>query len=82
MLLAVPAENLAARIVAEHGTGRLVDPRDVEGFCVAAAALRSDASACEAMAGRARDYAVRNFTIGPIADRFQDVLRQVLPVAT
>src|SRR5262249_10218242 len=39
VLLAVPAENLAARIVVESGAGVVVEPDNLAGFCAAAVGL-------------------------------------------
>ena len=39
VLLAVPRENLAAKIVVESGAGLVVEPSDVAGFCRAAQQL-------------------------------------------
>ena len=36
LLLAVPGENLAAKIVVECGAGLVVEPSDLAGFCAAA----------------------------------------------
>ena len=39
VLLAVPRENLAAKIVVESGAGLVVEPSDLAGFCAAAQQL-------------------------------------------
>ena len=75
MLLAVPADNLAARIVREEGTGLVADPRDEAAFISAARTLREDHTARMAMAARARAYAERSFDLDAITDRFEAVLR-------
>ena len=75
MLLAVPADNLAARIVREEGTGLVADPRDEGAFIAAARRLREDHAARMAMAARARTYAERSFELAAITDRFEAVLR-------
>ena len=74
MLLAVPASNLASRIVTEEGTGKAVDPGDVSGFVAAAHDLRSDAAGRAGMSSRARAYAERTFDITRIADQFERIL--------
>ena len=75
MLLAVPADNLAARIVMDEGTGLVADPRDEAAFISAARTLREDHAARMAMAARARAYAERSFDLDAITDRFEAVLR-------
>ena len=77
LLLAVPKDNLAARIVAESGAGMVVDPNDEEGIVAAAEILLNDERKREAMGARARDYAERTFDIKSIADRFETVLAGV-----
>ena len=74
LLLAVPAENLAARIVIEERSGRVADPHDEAAFLAAARALRHDHAERLAMAGRARAYAERTFDIEAIAGRFEALL--------
>jgi len=71
ILLAVPPENLAARIVADNGAGRVVPPTDIDAF-VAAAREMLDSGVGE-MGGNARAYAERTFDIEAIAGRFLDV---------
>lgn len=74
LLLGVPADNLAARIVLQEGTGLVADPTDPADFCARAQALYTDAAARRRMGERARAYADQNFDIGRIADRFEAVL--------
>ena len=74
MLLAVPASNLASRIVSDEGTGRAVDPGDCPAFIAAARELRSDAAGRAAMSARARAYAERTFDIARVADQFERIL--------
>ena len=76
MVLAVPPENLAARLVQKQEAGLVVSPSDAEGFVEAATSLL-DNPARRAQLGRsARAYAEAAFAIEPIADAFEDVLRQ------
>lgn len=74
MLLAVPKDNLAAKIVDKEKSGIVVDPRDEEAFVNAAKRLYEDEALRNAMAVRARRYAERAFKVQPIADRFEVVL--------
>lgn len=74
LLLAVPPENLAARIVAEHEAGAVVPPRDETGFLAAATRLAEDAPYRAACARRGRAYAEKHFDIEAVADRFEALL--------
>ncbi len=74
VLLAVPPENLAARIVARIEAGRIVPPTDAAVFVDAAAALLADPEQRHAMSRNARAYAEKTFDIGTITDSFEEVL--------
>jgi colanic acid biosynthesis glycosyl transferase WcaI len=74
VLLAVPTENLAARIVAREGAGLVVPPDDGPGFLDAAEHLLADRGLRDAMGRAARTYAEATFPIGAIADRMERVL--------
>jgi glycosyltransferase involved in cell wall biosynthesis len=74
LLLAVPPENLAARIVAEHEAGLVAPPENADAFLAAAADLVADAERRASFGANARAYAERHFAIDAIADRFESVL--------
>jgi colanic acid biosynthesis glycosyl transferase WcaI len=74
LLLIVPPENLAARIVREHGAGMVVSPSDRAEIEQVLARLIATPSERAAMGARARGYAERAFDLSAIADRFEDVL--------
>lgn len=76
LLLAVPADNLAAKIVERTGAGRVVDPLDTAAFTAAALELAGDAAARAECGAHGRAYAEATFAIERIADRFEEVLRQ------
>jgi glycosyltransferase involved in cell wall biosynthesis len=76
ILLAAPATNLAARIVARENAGIVVEPGDEAGFLAAAARLRADPGLRERLGANGRLYAERTFDIGRITDRFEAVLRE------
>lgn len=78
ILLAVPPENLAARIVAREGAGLVVAPDDGAGFLSAAERLMADADAREAMGRAARAYAEATFPIEAIADRVERLLTEAV----
>ena len=74
ILLSVPPDNLAARIVAREGAGRIVPPGDADAFAAAGAALLADAEAHAALAAAGRAYAERTFDVARVADRFEAIL--------
>lgn len=73
LLLSVPPENLAARIVTEQGAGMVVAPGSLEAFLRAADELRSDQGARERMRANALRYALEAFDIENIADQFEAI---------
>ncbi len=74
LLLAVPAVNLAARIIHEQGAGLTVPPAGTVEFLAAARRLMAEPDAACDMAGRARAYAEKHFTIATITERFEKLL--------
>ena len=74
ILLSVPPDNLAARIVAREGAGRIVPPGDAGAYARAGAALLADADAHAAMGAAGRAYAERTFDVARIAERFEGIL--------
>ena len=78
LLLAVPADNLAARIVRETGSGMVVRPGDPNAFLAAARELYSSSGLREDCAAKARAYAEKVFDIKSIATRFEQVLQASL----
>jgi glycosyltransferase involved in cell wall biosynthesis len=74
VLLAVPKENLAARIIGDHGAGLVVDPTDIAGFTAAARQLVDDPNFRECCAQAARQYAETHFDIDRITDQFETIL--------
>ena len=77
ILLAVPQDNLAARTVIQAGAGVVVRPGDTQALLQEAEALRRDPVRRSRMSQAAREYAVRNFDLDRIADRFEEVIRSV-----
>ncbi len=71
LLLAVPLENLAAKIVQNNRTGYVVTPANVSGMLAKAEELFLNQSLREEFACNARRYAENNFDIERIADRFE-----------
>jgi glycosyltransferase involved in cell wall biosynthesis len=74
LLLAVPKENLAAKIVAGIPAGLVVEPDDVTGFCAAARQLIDSPSLRDQYAQAARQYAESHFDIKKIGDKFEAIL--------
>jgi glycosyltransferase involved in cell wall biosynthesis len=74
LLLSVPPENLAARIVETRQAGLVVDPTRPEALCAAAARLLDDAPLRERLGANARRYAEEAFDIERIATRFEELL--------
>jgi glycosyltransferase involved in cell wall biosynthesis len=79
VLLAVPTENLAARIVVECGAGLVVDPTDLIGFTTAALQLAESPALRDRCGQAARHYADTHFDIERICDRFEHILRGADP---
>ncbi len=78
LLLAVPPENLAARIVAREAAGLVVPPDDAAGFLAHAETLMERSDLRDAMGRNARAYAETAFPIAAIADRMEAVLEQTV----
>jgi len=74
LLLAVPKENLAARITRDHGAGLTVAPRDMDGFLAAATFLHDSPEECAEFGRKARAYAEETFPIGKTATTFEKIL--------
>jgi glycosyltransferase involved in cell wall biosynthesis len=70
----MPRQNLAARLVAEHGAGRIVEPGDLAGFRRAAQELLGSPALRDRYGAAARAYAEQNFDIDVITDRFEKTL--------
>ena len=78
LLLAVPANNLAARIVTRVGAGIVVNPDDGIAFGQAGLDLLNNPEKCALLGQAARTYAKQAFSIDSIADRFLDIMQQVV----
>ncbi len=74
LLVAVPAENLAARVVERSGGGLVVPPGDSGVLVAAAEELLAHLDRRDALGRRARAYAETAFDVDAIASRFEDVL--------
>ncbi|MES2475824.1 MAG: glycosyltransferase family 4 protein [Verrucomicrobiota bacterium] len=74
LLLAMPLQNLAARITSANNAGLIVAPGDLDGFLAAAAKLRDSSELREKLAGNARAYAEKTFPIAKTAALFDSIL--------
>lgn len=75
---AIPAENLAARLIVGNGAGLVVSPLDPRALAVACIDLLAREDDRREMGRRARAYAESAFDIGRIADRFEGLLDTVV----
>jgi glycosyltransferase involved in cell wall biosynthesis len=76
IVLAVPPENLASRIVDENRAGIVVPPTDIEGFFAAGMRLLNAPEEAAQMGKAARAYAEATFDVVAIADRFEQVFAE------
>ncbi|MEM0895543.1 MAG: glycosyltransferase family 4 protein [Verrucomicrobiota bacterium] len=74
LLLAVPPENLAARIIREEDAGLTVGPQDTEGFLDAAISLLNSPKTCEHFSNNSRNYAEFTFDIEKIGLKFTEII--------
>ncbi len=74
LLLAVPADNLAARIVRSADAGLVADPNDSEAFLQAADALVAGEKDLDEMGRCARAHAEKAFDIERITEAFLSIL--------
>lgn len=78
IVIAVPKENLAARLVTQIGAGRVVEPTDTAGFFESTLELIDNPATASQMGKRARQYAEQHFPISQIADRFETAIKRIL----
>ena len=78
LLLAVPAENLAARLVRENHAGLTVAPADKAGFLRAAEELHRDRPSCMVFGQNSRNYAENAFDIRKTVIKFENLFRDAL----
>ena len=74
VLLAVPQENLAARIVEQSHAGLVVGPTEISAFCSAARRFIDSPQLREQSGLAARRYAEANFDIRRITKQFEAIL--------
>jgi colanic acid biosynthesis glycosyl transferase WcaI len=74
LLLAVPHENLAARIVTGSNAGLVVSPKDETGFINAAIKLSNDTDLRKRLAENGLKYAQETFDIKKITNKFETII--------
>lgn len=74
LLLAVPSNNLAARIVAQNNAGYVVSPSEIEAFINRAETLLKSVNLRMEFASNARAYAEHNFNIQNIGCSFEELI--------
>jgi colanic acid biosynthesis glycosyl transferase WcaI len=77
LLVSVPTDNLAARVVERSGGGVVVRPGDTSAFLGAAARLLADEKLRAELGTRGRVYAESAFDVDSVARRFEEVLARV-----
>jgi colanic acid biosynthesis glycosyl transferase WcaI len=77
IVLAAPADNLAAQIIRQAGAGVVVGPDDKQGFINAVQHIIADEKTANEMGKAARTYAEKNFALDHVAARFEKLLASV-----
>jgi glycosyltransferase involved in cell wall biosynthesis len=78
VLLAAPTENLASQVVGRIGAGLVVDPTDKDGFLRGALRLMEDHALRIASAQNGRNFALENYDIKRVTDRFEKVFQHAI----
>ena len=77
ILAALPASNLAAKIIEGAGSGTVVDPCDTAAFVDAAQLLADDDERRKQAGQQARHYAEETFDVRRIAERFDGIFTEL-----
>jgi colanic acid biosynthesis glycosyl transferase WcaI len=77
IVLAAPAENLAAKIVTDAGAGIVVPPSDTRTFFHAVRHFLNDRAAAASAGHAGRKYAEATFNVPHIADQFERIILEV-----
>jgi colanic acid biosynthesis glycosyl transferase WcaI len=79
LLVAIPADNLAADVIRRSNGGVLVQPGDKEGFVAGAVRLLENPAVRSELGRHARTYAEESFDVKRIVDAFEPILIPVKP---
>jgi glycosyltransferase involved in cell wall biosynthesis len=82
VLLAAPPENLASDVVHNNGAGLVVSPADQAGFLQAALRLLNDDKLRADAAAKARSFALNNYDVKKVTDRFETVFDYAIGAKT
>ena len=82
VLLAAPHENLASDVIRNSGAGLVVEPTDKPGFLEAALRLLDDNDLRTESAKRGRKFALENYDVERVADRFETVFKYAIGAKT
>jgi colanic acid biosynthesis glycosyl transferase WcaI len=82
VLLAAPHENLASEVIRNSGAGLVVEPTDKFGFLKAALRLLDDNDLRTKSATKGRKFALENYDVENIADRFETVFKYAIDAKT
>lgn len=77
LLLSVPRDNLAAKIVSENRAGWVADPDDTPQFLDGAKQLVGNETMRRECGANARRYAEQTFDIQKITDQFEEILTRI-----
>ena len=75
ILLAAPAANLAAMVVKRESAGVVVEPNDLDGFLASTRRLVERRPEDAELGRNGRAFAMREYDIARVADRFEEVIR-------
>jgi colanic acid biosynthesis glycosyl transferase WcaI len=82
VLLAAPRENLASEVIRNSGAGLVVEPTDKSDFLKAALRLLDDNDLRTKSATKGRKFALENYDVEHIADRFETVFKYAIDAKT
>ena len=78
MVLAVPKENLSARIVLNSKSGMVVSPLNSQDFIDSVVTLLDNKKTCNEMGSNAINYAQNNFDINKTGKQFEEIIFKTL----
>lgn len=78
ILLSVPKDNLSAEIILTNNAGYCTSPGDTNGFIDKLTILMNDQDIRKKLGANGRQYAVENFPIDKIANRFLNVFENLV----